>query len=253
MASANKNHHAANLPFLFCCLREYRLVINDELCLLGVKELDFLGHQISTASASPLPAYVEAVEAFSPPTTVQELQLFFGLINFYRRFLPGLAATLKPLTDALQGAKHGADVVAWSTDKEAAFVEAKRALVGWHNPSQTAVVSLAVDISATHVGACLQQKSQGSAAWQPLGFYLKKLDKAQTKYSAFYRELMACYLGIQHLLPGLSKGRDTTAAVANPAHHHGNPEVYTSTYIWTWWVGPLPTAKNGEWGTFPHS
>ena len=50
------------------------------------------------------------------------------------------------------------------------------------HPSQSAVVSLVVNASAFHVGACLQQKSPGPAAWQPLGFYSKKLDKAQVKY-----------------------------------------------------------------------
>ena len=35
-------------------------------------------------------------------------------------------------------------------------------------------------------------------AWEPLGFYSKKLDSAQTKYSGFDRELLACYLGIRH-------------------------------------------------------
>jgi len=156
---------------------------------------------VNAAGASPLPAYVEAVDAFPPPTTVKETQQFLGLINFYRRFLPGLAATLKPLTDALQGAKKGADAVPWSEDKAAAFLAAKRALAAatrLAHPDQAAVLSLAVDASASHVGACLQQKSPGSAAWQPLGFYSKKLDSAQVKYSAFDRELLACYLGIRH-------------------------------------------------------
>jgi len=52
-----------------------------------VRELDFLGHRVSAAGASPLPAHVKAVDAFLPPTTVKELQQFLGLINFYRRFL----------------------------------------------------------------------------------------------------------------------------------------------------------------------
>ena len=93
-----------------------------------VKELDFLGNKVSAAGASPLPAYVEAVESFTTPSTVKETQQFLGLVNFYRRFLPGLAATLKPLTDALQGAKKGADAVPWTSDKEASFTAAKKAL-----------------------------------------------------------------------------------------------------------------------------
>ncbi len=35
---------------------------------------------------------------------VKQLQQFLGIVNFYRRFLTGIARTLQPLTDALQGA-----------------------------------------------------------------------------------------------------------------------------------------------------
>jgi hypothetical protein len=141
------------------------------------------------------------VEPFPPPTTVKETNQFFGLINFSRRFLPGLAATLKLLTDALQGSKKGGDAVPWTTDKEAVFTAAKRALAAatrLAHPHQAAVISLAMDASATHVGACLQQRPPGTAAWQPLGFYSKKLDAARVKYSAFDRDLLVCYLGIRH-------------------------------------------------------
>jgi hypothetical protein len=55
-----------------------------------------------------------------------------------------------------------------------------------------------VDASATHVGAALQQKPSPSSPWQPLGFFSKKLDTAQMKYSAFDRKMFACYVGIRH-------------------------------------------------------
>ncbi len=55
-----------------------------------------------------------------------------------------------------------------------------------------------VDASGDHVGAALQQRVSPSAAWQPLAFYSKKLEPAQTRYSAFDRELYACVAGIRH-------------------------------------------------------
>jgi hypothetical protein len=36
-----------------------------------------------------------------PPSDLKQLQRFLGLINFYWRFLPGIAGTLQPLTDLL--------------------------------------------------------------------------------------------------------------------------------------------------------
>jgi hypothetical protein len=54
-----------------------------------------------------------------------------------------------------------------------------------------------VDASATHVDVCLQQQLPGKKDWKPLGFFSKKLETAQQKYSAFDRELFACYSGIR--------------------------------------------------------
>jgi len=91
-----------------------------------------------------------------------------------RGFLPRLAATLKLLTDALQGAKMGADAVQWSSDREEAFLAAKKALAAatrLAHPFQSSELSLAVDASATHVGACLKQLLPRTMVWQPLGFY----------------------------------------------------------------------------------
>jgi len=65
-------------------------------------------------------------------------------------------------------------------------------------PAQAAKLSLAVDASAIHIGACLQQKRARSLGWEPLGLFSKKLEPAQVKYSAFGRELLACFLGIPH-------------------------------------------------------
>ncbi len=55
-----------------------------------------------------------------------------------------------------------------------------------------------VNASATHLGVCLQQQLRGKQKWQPLRFFSKKLETAQQKYSAFDRELFACYSGIRH-------------------------------------------------------
>jgi hypothetical protein len=53
------------------------------------------------------PSNVSAILEFPRPGTVKELQGFLGLLNFYRRFLPAVAATLRPLTDALKRGRKG--------------------------------------------------------------------------------------------------------------------------------------------------
>ena len=55
-----------------------------------------------------------------------------------------------------------------------------------------------MDASAEHIGAALQQRPHPAAPWWPLGFFSKKLDGAQVKYSAFDHELLACVAGFWH-------------------------------------------------------
>ncbi len=127
--------------------------------------------------------------------------MFLGIVNFYRRLLPGAARGLRPLRDCLRGGPKGPTAVEWNGEREAAFMEVKQMLASatrLDHPAQAVKLSLAVDASATHIGACLQQKRAGSPGWEPLGFFSKKLEPAQVKYSAFDPELLACFLGIRH-------------------------------------------------------
>jgi hypothetical protein len=167
----------------------------------GIQELEYLGHKISAAGVLPLPSHVAAIQDFPRPTIIKELQAFLGMVNFYKRFLPSIARTLRPLTDALHGSRKGADKLEWSATMDAAFAGAKQSLLtATHlaHPTVGTELSVVVEAPAAHVGACLRQRLPGRKVWQPLGFFSKKLEVAQQKYSAFDRELFACYAGIRH-------------------------------------------------------
>jgi hypothetical protein len=80
---------------------------------------------------------------------------------------------------------------------QATFEASKEALAKTtllSHPLPQAKLSLVVDSSATHVGVALQQQRPGSTDWEPLGFFSRKLEPAQVKYSAFDRELLAYFL-----------------------------------------------------------
>ena len=70
--------------------------------------------------------------------------------NFYRHFLPGIARTLRTLTDALAGNPW---VVNWSQELRDAFVKAKSPLSSALSLTPSAEVSLLTDASNTQVGA----------------------------------------------------------------------------------------------------
>jgi len=77
------------------------------------------------------------------------------MVNFYRRFLPRIARTLVPLTNALKGSQKGPTALIWTPPMQAAFLAAKTALCQAStlvHPDSAASLSIMVDVSATHVG-----------------------------------------------------------------------------------------------------
>lgn len=201
VASPDLASHLVHLKAVFQRLKDAGLVLNIAKCEFAKSSVEFLGHRISSAGSAPLTDKVEAVVKFPPPSTVKELQQFLGMLNFYRKFLPGVAQLLCPLTDALKGGPAGSTKLIWSELMGTAFVAAKNALAAATclvHPVPSAELALACDASSTHVGAVLHQRRWQSGPWEPLGFFSKKLDRPQLVYSAFDRELFAAFAAVRH-------------------------------------------------------
>jgi hypothetical protein len=149
---------------------------------------------VSAAGITPLPSRVDAVVALQAPTSKVELQRFLGIVNFYHRFCPALASSLRPLHAAVTAAKKPDDF-AWSGECDSAFVAAKRALANpvlLVHPSPLAPTRVTTDASGYAVGAELAQFIAG--LWRPVAYFSKKMYDAEKKYSAFDRELLGIYL-----------------------------------------------------------
>lgn len=200
VASGSEEEHERHLRLLFDRLQQYGVIINPKKCVFGQSELDFLGHHINCDGVSPLPDKVDAVRNCSVPTSVKQLRGFLGLVNFYRRFIPNCAKILLPLTDLLRNrTKRSRKPLNWSRECDAAFAEIKDKLAAatlLAYPTAECPLSLMVDASDRAVGGVVQQLL--GDAWQPIAFFSHKLQPAETRYSAFGRELLAVYLTIKH-------------------------------------------------------
>ncbi len=197
IASPDQQTHLHHLRLVLERVREGGLLLNMDKCQFGAASLDFLGHMVSAGGLQPLSSHVQAIMEVPRPLDTTQLQRFLSMTNFYRRFIPGTARILLPLTVALTGGHK--KQLTWGPQEDAAFQAAKQVLcsaASLVHPDPQAAISLAVDASDKHVGAVLQQW-QGRA-WAPLAFFSKKLEAAQQKYSAFDRELLAAYLAVRH-------------------------------------------------------
>lgn len=106
---------------------------------------------------------------------------------------------IDPLNKFLVGArKKDQRPVIWDDESEQAFTIAKERIAAaslLHFPKENAPLVLRTDASDTTIGAVLEQLNNGKC--EPLGFFSRKLEKAQTKYSVYDRELLAIYKSLK--------------------------------------------------------
>ena len=197
VASHSPREHSQHLRQIFTLLSSNGLVIIRAKCIFGVDELDFLGHHFSSRGIAPLAERVSALRnSGGAPKDRTSLQRFLGMINYYHRFLPGIAGILAPLHAQASGKGQN---IEWPAECQDAFDRTKDALSSatlLHHPQPDAPTSLTVDASNTAVGAQLEQR-QGRS-WVPLAFFSRKLSDSEKKYSAFDRELLAAYSATKH-------------------------------------------------------
>ena len=198
IASSSPDEHFRHLQELFDRLEQYGLVVNPAKCVFAVSQLEFLGHSITAAGSTPLPEKVRAVTDFPRPSSVQGLMQFVGMIQFYNRFIPRVNLLMSPLFKAMAGKKKS-ETIQWTPELESTFVKAKSALSSasmLRHPSLNARTALTTDASDVGAGAVLEQFRDGR--WVPLAFFSRAFRKAELKYSAFDRELLAIHLAVRH-------------------------------------------------------
>ncbi|XP_075990296.1 uncharacterized protein LOC142985941 [Anticarsia gemmatalis] len=69
--SKNESCHREHLRILFKRLQDYGVVINSSKCVIGAKEVQFLGYHISSNGTRPPKERIQALLDFKPPETVQ--------------------------------------------------------------------------------------------------------------------------------------------------------------------------------------
>ena len=194
--SSSPEEHMVHLRQIFDLLAENGLVVNRAKCVLGVKELDFLGFHVDKDGIVPLPDKVDAIRATKPPTSIKELQRFLGMVGYYRRNIKSAAHHLDHLYEALVGKPKKLD---WTQDRETSFQAIKEALAKaamLHHPRPNATLALTTDASNIAMGGVLEQR--GPKGWEPLAFFSARLKGKQREWPPFDRELLAAFRSIRH-------------------------------------------------------
>lgn len=211
IASENVEQHKEHLNAVFKRFNEYGITINVSKCAFGQSNLEFLGFEVSTTGVRPLDDKVQAIINFPKPETVAQLRRFLGMVNFYRSHIPRAVEYQLELNKYLHNTrKNDKTVIEWTDTSNEAFKKCKESLKSAATlsyPRPDTNLALMTDASNTCIGAVLQQYVDN--AWQPLGYFSKKLTETEIKYSTYDRELLAVFMAIKHF-KNLVEGRSLT-------------------------------------------
>lgn len=126
------------------------------------------------------------------PKTPKQLRGFVGMVNYYKSLWPRRSATMAPLTELT-----GKGVpFKWTTDHSKAFKEVKNmiaqdAMLVHPNFNKPFVVQ--TDASKEQIGGVVSQDDK------PIGFFSRKLSKAQLKYTVMEKELLGIVETLKYL------------------------------------------------------
>ena len=152
----------------------------------------YLRHMINKDRIRPQVDKVEAIKKMPMPNNPKELRSFLGMINYYDRFLPGLATKCACLNDLLHKDKE--------TDKHLEAVEVVKETLSsvdtltHYDPKLP--LTLACGASPVGVGAVLSHIYPDGKE-KPIAYASHKLTKAEKNYAQTQKEVLGIVFGVQ--------------------------------------------------------
>ena len=211
-------------------LRTAKLYARLHKCAFFQKKVEYLGFDVSSEGIQPSPEKVRTIVEWPRLQSVKDVRSFLGLASFYRKFIKQFSLKARPLTDLTR------DKVAWQwTEKEEkAFNDLKTSLVVapvLRIPNFELQFVVTTDASLVSVGAILEQDF--GRGLQPVAYESRKLNPAETRYSAYERELLGIVWAIgkwRHYL----EGKHFVVQTDHSSLRHLPNQPSVNRRIWKW-------------------
>ncbi|CAL9693082.1 unnamed protein product [Knipowitschia caucasica] len=194
--SVTWKEHVHVLQQVFSRLAAASLTLNLAKFEFGKAHVTYLGREVGQGQVRPIEAKVSAIDAYPPPTTRRELRRFLGMAGYYRSFCRNFSSVVVPLTTLLSPKVD----FKWTTECQSAFDSVKSLLC--HAPVLAAPdplrpYKLEVDASGVGAGAVLMQED-ASGVTHPVGYFSRKFNTHQLRYSTIEKETLSLLLALQH-------------------------------------------------------
>ena len=188
IAGSTQEEHDKTLMKALERARERNLKLNPEKLTVGVQQVDYFGHLVTSEGLKPDPTKVNAIVNMPAPTDKKELSTILGMITYLSKFSPSLSETTKPMRDILKD-----DVeFCWDKPQQDAFEKTKKLIsntpvLTYFDPKKKLI--LEVDASKHGLGAAIYNDGK------PIAFASKALNSTEQSYAQIEKELYAILFG----------------------------------------------------------
>lgn len=174
--------------------QERGIRLKKEKCKFFQTSVSYLGHILDEKGIRPSDGNVQAIKEAPTPKNETQLRAYLGLLNFYGKFVPNMAAMLKPLYNVLNHEKG----FQWSHAAEQAFQQSKTWLtkgnvLTYYDPTKE--LGLVCDASPYGVGAILFHKIGKDE--KPIAYASRALSTAEQGYAHIEKEALAVVFGLK--------------------------------------------------------
>lgn len=181
---------------VLAALKKNNLTLNESKCEYEKTDLEFLGHEISSAGLNITKKKVEDVRKFRAPRCTAELKSFLGLSTFLSGYIKDFATKSEPLWAAAKSKDFY-----WGVEQHGAFAALKQEIIDctvsqgfFSNEDDTYIYT---DASPVALGAVLVQVNPEGHA-RVISFASKLLSATERRYAQTQREALAIVWGTEH-------------------------------------------------------
>ena len=181
--SKTAEEHVDHLQEVFHKLHNAKLSMKLSKYHYFTKEIQYLGHVLSTTGNKPLSSKMAAIKLMKPPKNAKQVRAFLGVVGYYHKFIKNFAWIANPPT----ALTHQDAKFAWTSSHHTTFTTLKSPLLEalipalllqYPDPSKCYIVY--TDVSDDACGAQMSQEHGGHEL--PVSFLSHMFTDTQWKW-----------------------------------------------------------------------
>jgi transposase InsO family protein len=192
-----------NVEEVFKRLKKHLLVANPKKLVLGLMEVEFVGHILNETGVTFSRERIDKVLAIKEPVYAKELKTFLGVVGYFHTHIRDYATISKPLHRMLVSYNRSKKLI-WSDESRKAFESLKKAVNECPTLfflSDDGEIFLHTDASDYGLGGYCFQIINGIE--KPVAFVSKMLSDSEIRWTTTEKEAYAivyCLKKLEYLL-----------------------------------------------------